>query len=113
MSIFCKIVLWQLPQLKMMRDWITSEKLKPLSTQVLPFSKKILKLQNAVEKVIRESPKRLSFRSCALLARGHLLIEDVPEWGKRLLLRLWRGADCSFQRIQFTSGMLPTDIDRA
>ena len=47
----------------------------------------------------------------ALLARGHLLIEDVPGVGKTTLAHaLARSFHCSFQRIQFTSDMLPSDV---
>ena len=47
----------------------------------------------------------------ALLARGHLLIEDVPGVGKTTLAQaLARSFHCSFQRIQFTSDMLPSDV---
>ncbi len=47
----------------------------------------------------------------ALLARGHLLIEDVPGIGKTTLAQgLARSLDCTFTRIQFTSDMLPADI---
>jgi MoxR-like ATPase len=47
----------------------------------------------------------------ALFARGHLLIEGVPGVGKTTLAHaLARGLDCSFQRIQFTSDMLPSDV---
>ncbi|HEV2489820.1 MAG TPA: MoxR family ATPase, partial [Candidatus Acidoferrales bacterium] len=47
----------------------------------------------------------------ALLARGHLLIEDVPGVGKTTLAQtLARAFHCSFQRIQFTSDMLPNDV---
>ncbi len=46
-----------------------------------------------------------------LLARGHLLIEDVPGIGKTTLAQaLARSIDCGFNRIQFTSDMLPSDI---
>ena len=47
----------------------------------------------------------------ALLAEGHLLIEDVPGVGKTMLGKaLARSIDCSFRRIQFTPDLLPTDI---
>jgi MoxR-like ATPase len=47
----------------------------------------------------------------ALLAEGHLLIEDVPGVGKTLLARaLAASIDCSFRRIQFTPDLLPSDI---
>ena len=48
---------------------------------------------------------------CCLLAGGHLLIEDVPGVGKTTLAHaLAKSLDCTFQRIQFTSDMLPSDI---
>ena len=47
----------------------------------------------------------------ALLARGHLLIEDVPGVGKTTLAQtLARSVNCSFHRIQFTSDLLPSDV---
>lgn len=47
----------------------------------------------------------------ALLARGHLLLEDVPGVGKTTLASvLSQSIDCSFRRIQFTSDLLPSDI---
>ena len=46
-----------------------------------------------------------------LLGRGHLLIEDVPGVGKTTLaFTIAKASNCSFQRIQFTSDLLPTDI---
>ena len=46
-----------------------------------------------------------------LLAKGHLLIEDVPGVGKTMLAQaLARSVDCSFHRLQFTSDMLPSDV---
>ena len=47
----------------------------------------------------------------ALLARGHVLIEDVPGVGKTILTRaVARSIDCSFSRIQLTPDLLPSDI---
>jgi len=46
-----------------------------------------------------------------LLAGGHLLVEDVPGVGKTTLAHaLARSLDCSFQRVQFTSDLLPSDV---
>lgn len=57
----------------------------------------------------KERPVRLAIAT--LLSRGHLLIEDVPGVGKTTLaFTLAKAIDCSFQRIQFTSDMLPSDI---
>ena len=57
----------------------------------------------------KEDKVRLAF--CCLLARGHLLIEDVPGVGKTTLAHaLARVIGSEYQRIQFTSDMLPADI---
>jgi MoxR-like ATPase len=57
--------------------------------------------------------KREVVRLCltGLLARGHILIEDVPGIGKTTIAQaIARSIDCTFSRIQFTSDMLPSDI---
>jgi len=47
----------------------------------------------------------------ALLARGHVLLEDVPGVGKTMLARaVAQSVDCSFKRVQFTPDLLPTDV---
>lgn len=47
----------------------------------------------------------------ALLAQGHVLLEDVPGVGKTMLVRaLAKSLDCEFKRIQFTPDLLPSDI---
>src|ERR1700752_981629 len=57
----------------------------------------------------KESQVRLSL--ACLLARGHLLIEDLPGVGKTTLAHvLAKSLGLQFQRIQFTSDMLPADI---
>ena len=57
----------------------------------------------------KEHQIRLSI--CCLLARGHLLIEDIPGVGKTVLAHvLAQTLGLSFQRIQFTSDLLPADI---
>jgi MoxR-like ATPase len=72
---------------------------------------KIRSLQTNVERVIRGKPQAVELSIVCLIARGHLLIEDVPGVGKTTLAHcLARSLDCSFRRIQFTSDLLPSDI---
>lgn len=68
-------------------------------------------LRKNLEKVIRGKSGKIELAVAALLARGHLLIEDVPGVGKTTLAHaMARSVNCSFQRIQFTSDMLPSDV---
>jgi MoxR-like ATPase len=61
--------------------------------------------------IIRGNDEVLRLALVSVLARGHLLIEGVPGVGKTTLAHaLSRALDCSFQRIQFTSDMLPSDV---
>ena len=71
----------------------------------------ISQLQGAIRRVIRGKDEAIELALIALLARGHLLIEDVPGVGKTTLAQaLAHSFHCSFQRIQFTSDMLPSDV---
>src|SRR5437899_162077 len=68
-------------------------------------------LQAAIEQVIRGKPEAVRLAIVTLIAGGHLLVEDVPGVGKTTLAHaLARALDCSFQRIQFTSDLLPSDV---
>jgi len=68
-------------------------------------------LEANVARVIRGKPEAIRLATICLLARGHLLIEDVPGVGKTTLAHsLARSLGLAFQRIQFTSDMLPSDI---
>jgi len=63
------------------------------------------------EQVILGKPHQIRLALVCLLARGHLLIEDIPGVGKTTLAHvLARSLGLQFQRIQFTSDMLPADI---
>jgi MoxR-like ATPase len=75
-----------------------------------PFDR-IALLQQNVERVIRGKSEVVQFCIAALLAKGHILLEDVPGVGKTTLAHaLARSLSLSFQRIQFTSDLLPADI---
>lgn len=68
-------------------------------------------IQENIARVIKGKPKVIELTVVTLLARGHLLLEDVPGVGKTTLAHsLARSLDCSFKRIQFTSDLLPSDI---
>jgi len=71
----------------------------------------IRSIQDNISQVIKGKPLVIEMTVVALLARGHLLLEDVPGVGKTTLAHsLARSLDCSFKRIQFTSDLLPSDI---
>jgi MoxR-like ATPase len=68
-------------------------------------------VSTAVESVISGKPEAIRLALTALLAEGHILIEDVPGVGKTMLAKaLARSIDCSVRRIQFTPDLLPSDI---
>jgi MoxR-like ATPase len=69
------------------------------------------KLIDNVERVIKGKHDAVRLAVVCLLARGHLLIEDVPGVGKTTLASaLARSIGATFQRVQFTSDLLPSDL---
>jgi MoxR-like ATPase len=96
-----------------MRDWITSETETINKPAALDFNpvEKINLLQREIERVIKGKSETVKLALVALLAKGHLLIEDVPGIGKTTLANaLARALDLSFHRVQFTSDLLPSDV---
>jgi MoxR-like ATPase len=95
-----------------MRDWTVKETVQPPATNLaLETDEKLKRLQSAIEQVIKGKSQTVKLALIALLAKGHLLIEDVPGIGKTTLANaLARALDISFQRIQFTSDLLPSDV---
>ena len=72
---------------------------------------RLSEIEAALGQVIRGKADVIRLSLACLLARGHLLIEDVPGVGKTTLAQaLARSVDASFHRIQFTSDMLPSDV---
>jgi MoxR-like ATPase len=68
-------------------------------------------LESSLRKIIRGKDEVVRLALVSIFARGHLLIEGVPGVGKTTLGQaLARSIDCSFQRVQFTSDMLPSDV---
>jgi len=96
-----------------MRDWIVNETETAAKPTAVAFNaaKKIIDLQAEIERVIKGKSETVKFALAGLLAKGHLLIEDVPGIGKTTLANaLARALELSFQRIQFTSDLLPSDV---
>jgi MoxR-like ATPase len=82
-----------------------------LQTKTSSAHAQIAELQQAIASVVKGKEDVIQLALITLLARGHLLIEDVPGVGKTTLAQaLARSFHCSFQRIQFTSDMLPSDV---
>ena len=71
----------------------------------------VAQLQRAIARAIYGKEEAIQLALITLLARGHLLIEDVPGVGKTTLAQaLARSFHCTFQRVQFTSDLLPSDV---
>src|SRR6201984_1536442 len=88
-----------------------SMKAPDITMSTAATSSLISQLQRAIARVIRGKDDAIELALVALLGRGHLLIEDVPGVGKTTLAQsLAHSCHCSFQRIQFTSDMLPSDV---
>jgi MoxR-like ATPase len=85
--------------------------LRTADAPLVSTAEKINRLQAEIERVIRGKAEAVRLAIVTLLAGGHLLVEDVPGVGKTTLAHaLARALDCSFQRIQFTSDLLPSDV---
>jgi len=69
------------------------------------------RIEGNVATVVEGKPEVVRLSLVALLAEGHLLLEDVPGVGKTLLAKaIARSIDCSVRRVQFTPDLLPSDI---
>jgi MoxR-like ATPase len=79
-----------------------------LMTDLKKFGESII---NNLEQVIVGKSQSVELVVIGLLCQGHVLIEDVPGVGKTMLARsLAKSLDCTFNRIQFTPDMLPSDV---
>ncbi len=79
--------------------------------QIVDVVNRLDGLKRSVARVIRGKDEAIDWIIAALLARGHVLIEDIPGVGKTTLAQaLSRSLDLVFSRIQFTSDTLPSDV---
>src|ERR1700722_6015673 len=87
-------------------------KIAPMAPETLvATARRAAELETALRRVIRGKDDVLRLALVSVFARGHLLIEGVPGVGKTTLGQaLARAIDCTFQRVQFTSDMLPSDV---
>ena len=74
-------------------------------------SQVVSELRRTIARAIYGKEEAIQLALITLLARGHLLIEDVPGVGKTTLAQaLAKSFQCGFQRVQFTSDLLPSDV---
>jgi MoxR-like ATPase len=75
------------------------------------FDDRFTTVTDNIERVIQGKRSSIELVVIGLISEGHILIEDVPGVGKTLLAKsLARSIDCTFQRIQFTPDLLPSDV---
>lgn len=79
--------------------------------QLIDLQGRLKALQASLNRVIFGKPEVIELMLVALLAEGHILLEDIPGIGKTTLAKAFsRGLDCVFRRIQFTPDLLPSDV---
>lgn len=77
----------------------------------MDYAGKITAISDNIAKALVGGKQGVTLALCAVLARGHVLIEDVPGIGKTTLARAMAASlGCSFGRIQFTPDVMPSDI---
>ncbi|MUK88476.1 AAA domain-containing protein [Ornithinibacillus sp. L9] len=75
------------------------------------YNENVEKVISNINKVMIGKEEVATLSLVALLAEGHVLLEDVPGVGKTMLVRtLAKSLDCDFKRIQFTPDLLPSDV---
>ncbi|WP_205138394.1 AAA family ATPase [Virgibacillus halotolerans] len=79
--------------------------------ETILYNEKIEKVIKNINKVMIGKENAAALSLVALLAQGHVLLEDVPGVGKTMLVRtMAKSLDCDFRRIQFTPDLLPSDV---
>jgi MoxR-like ATPase len=84
---------------------------QPAASSIPNVASRAAQLEGALRTIIRGNDPIVRLAIVSILAKGHLLIEGVPGVGKTTLGHaLARAIDCTFNRVQFTSDMLPSDV---
>lgn len=84
---------------------------KPDAKIFVEMAELVQKLKSQVESVIIGKPEAVELALTALLAKGHLLLEDLPGTGKTTLAKtLARSLGCLYKRVQFTPDLMPSDV---
>src|SRR3954467_1393195 len=84
---------------------------QPAASSIPSVVSRASQLERALQTIIRGNDPIVRLAIVSILARGHLLIEGVPGVGKTTLGHaLARAIDCTFNRVQFTSDLLPSDV---
>ncbi|ELK48291.1 MoxR family ATPase [Halobacillus sp. ACCC02827] len=82
-----------------------------MTQQTFLYQPKISEVLKNMRRVMIGKEEAALLSVVALLARGHVLLEDVPGVGKTMLVKtLAKSLDCQFKRIQFTPDLLPSDV---
>src|SRR5690606_24527709 len=82
-----------------------------VNTNQVQLQEQVNQLYSELDKVIIGRQKELKLLLTALLAKGHVLLEDFPGMGKTTLVKAFaKVLDCTFSRIQCTPDLLPSDV---
>ncbi|MDL4841999.1 AAA family ATPase [Aquibacillus rhizosphaerae] len=82
-----------------------------MTQQTILYNSKVSKVLKNINKVMIGKDEAATLSLVALLAEGHVLLEDVPGVGKTMLVRtIAKSLNCEFKRIQFTPDLLPSDV---
>ncbi len=95
----------------MSEQFRTKRRVSQVSQAAAPVQEVAERITSSVGQVILGKSNEIRLTALGLLCRGHILLEDIPGVGKTMLAKsLARAVGCTFNRIQFTPDMLPSDI---
>jgi MoxR-like ATPase len=84
---------------------------RPLSHDNVPVRERLAAVLGQLESIVVGKPLPIKLALACLIARGHLLIEDIPGVGKSTLAQALAAAlGLNYARVQFTSDLLPADV---